>query len=126
MINQEVFLESEVCVCAIDIDRFKVVNEKYGYAAGDFLLKEFFRLVDENISCKHYMSRLGDNEFGLILENTSIDDAVKICEEIRAQVKANKFTYKDEAITITVSIGVVIALDGKVDDVEGGAGAELR
>ena len=118
MINQEVFLESEVCVCAIDIDRFKVVNEKYGYAVGDFLLKEFFRLVDENISRKHYMSRLGDNEYGLILENTSIDDAVQICEEIRAQVKANKFTYKDEAITITVSIGVV-TVDGQENDIEG-------
>ena len=107
----------EVCVCSIDIDRFKIVNEKYGYEAGDYVLQKTAQLINNNISCRHYISRIGDNEFGLVLEGVNIDEAVQICEVIREQLKSEQFIHNDEPISITTSIGV-IAIDRQKDSVE--------
>ncbi len=105
---------SDICVCAIDVDRFKVVNEKYGYAAGDYILDELVRVIENNIVGKHSIGRLGDNEFALILQGVNIDDGLQICEVIREQIKSEKFVWQGEDIAITVSIGI-IAIDDEQD-----------
>ena len=106
-----------VCLCAIDIDRFKVVNEKYGFKAGTYVLNELIRVIENNVDVKHLIGRLGDNEFGLLLQNTTIDDGLQLCEVIREQVKAEKILWQGEEISITVSIGI-IAIDDETVDIE--------
>ena len=109
--------KSKLCLCAIDIDRFKVVNEKYGFNAGNYVLNQLIRVIEENVALKHLIGRLGDNEFGLILQDTTIDDGLQLCELIREKVKGESFLWQGEEISITVSIGI-IAIDDATTDVE--------
>lgn len=99
--------EEENCVCTIDIDRFKVVNEKYGYEAGNYVLEELVRVIKRYIPQNNSIGRMGDNEYAVILRNTNIDESVKLCEIIREEVKAYKFKNGNENIEITLSIGVI-------------------
>ncbi len=128
-INREKFLKhlltivsepkasTQHCMCNIDIDRFSVVNEKYGYDAGDFILEELVKVIQSNTPDEIIVGRLGSNEFGLILKNTQLDDAVQISEVIRGIVKEVGFKWKDEVISLTISIGV-IALKSDLTDIE--------
>ena len=105
----------ENCVCTIDIDRFKVVNEKYGFDAGDFVLEQLVQLVKEQIPKQSIVGRLGDNEFGVILKDIGIDDSVQMCEVIRELVKDHNFDWNGESIAITVSIGVILVSNEEDD-----------
>lgn len=97
----------ECSVCTIDIDRFRVVNEKYGYEAGNHVLKELVGVIQQYIPSNSVIGRLGDNEFGVILKGISIDDSVQLCEVIREKVKEYNFHFNQEMIEITLSIGVI-------------------
>ena len=105
------------CLCGIDIDRFNVVNEKYGYEAGDFVLAELVNLIRECTSSEVIIGRLGSNEFGLILKNKHLDDAVQVCESIRETIKEIGFKWEDDSIAVTTSIGV-IALKNQEESIE--------
>ncbi len=108
--------KSDICLCAIDIDRFKVVNEKHGYLAGDYVLKKLAQIIAVNVRIEHAIGRLGDNEFGLILQGANVEEAVQICEFIREQIKDESICFQKQHIAITVSIGV-IAIENQ-DDIE--------
>jgi diguanylate cyclase (GGDEF)-like protein len=97
----------ERSVCTIDIDRFKVVNEKYGYEAGDYILKELVQVIKKHAPEDNFIGRLGNNEFGMILKDLNVDESVQACEVIREQVKNYRFEYHGENIEITLSIGVI-------------------
>ena len=101
--------DNEDCsVCTFDIDRFKVVNEKYGYDAGNYVLKELVQVIKQYLpSDNNIIGRLGDNEFAVILKDVSIDDCVQTCEVIREKVKDHSFNFNGENIEITLSIGVI-------------------
>jgi len=109
--------DESLCLCVIDIDRFRVVNEKYSYEAGDYVLKEIVKLVKNSVSEKHIIGRLGNNEFGLVLQNVTIDEAVRVSEHVRECIRNEKFNYQGDKIAITVSIGV-ISIDQEEDHIE--------
>lgn len=94
-------------LCSIEIDRYKVINENYGYQASNFVLEELVKIIKNRLS-KHASIRcLGDSQFGIILNKTNIDNFVQICEDIREQVKQHDFRFNEKKINITVSIGVI-------------------
>jgi diguanylate cyclase (GGDEF)-like protein len=97
----------ECSVCTIDIDRFKVVNENYGYQAGNYVLEELAHVIKQYIPENHIIGRIGDNEFGVILKDVNIDESVQVCEVIRGKVKDYNFNHDGEDIEITLSIGVI-------------------
>ena len=94
-------------VCTFDIDRFKVVNENYGYQAGNYILQEMVKMIKQYLPDNHIIGRLGGNEFGVILKDVSTDETVRLCEEIRQQVEIYSFNYNGDNIEITLSIGVI-------------------
>ena len=107
---------SEQCLCCIDIDLFRIVNEKYGYQAGDHVLTELVKLLRDQLP-NVTVGRLGSNEFGMLLENTSLDEGMQSCEQICDQVSDHSFVWQNETINITVSIGLV-GIRKKLDDLD--------
>ncbi|MFK8028406.1 MAG: EAL domain-containing protein [Gammaproteobacteria bacterium] len=103
--------DDECSVCTIDIDRFKVVNEKYGYEAGNYILNELVQVIKQYIPENNIIGRLGSNEFGIILKGESIEDSVQLCEVIREKIKDYDFNFNQEIIEITLSIGVISISD---------------
>jgi diguanylate cyclase (GGDEF)-like protein len=94
-------------VMITDIDFFKKVNDEYGHLAGDLVLKEFARILKENVRDDiDWIGRFGGEEFVVCLSQTSIEDAFKVGERIREYVQSYDFCYKDKIINITASFGL--------------------
>ena len=64
--------ERDSVLCYLDLDRFKIVNDACGHAAGDALLKELADLLQDKLSASDTLGRLGGDEFGVLLEDCSI------------------------------------------------------
>lgn len=93
----------------LDIDHFKKINDKYGHDMGDKVLVEFTNLVSQHIREPDVFCRIGGEEFGIILPETTLDDAVRVAKKINTIVRENK----NATIPITVSLGVVQYVKGE-------------
>ncbi len=94
------------CLCLLDIDFFKRINDTYGHSAGDCVLREFAGTVQQQVREADCFGRYGGEEFLLMLPETSLEAAAFLVERIRAAVEALRFPDIDGALTISVSIGV--------------------
>lgn len=95
--------EQPLSIIAMDIDNFKLINDKYGHANGDMVLVKLSRLIKKNIREIDLVARWGGDEFMLILPNTTLDAAMITAEKLRMLV-AN--TQLDKRAEITSSFGV--------------------
>ena len=95
-------------LCYLDLDRFKIVNDTSGHAAGDELLKQMTTLLHSCIRGGDILGRLGGDEFGLILENCPPNAAEKIANKITTEISNHQFMWDDKNFSIGVSIGLVV------------------
>lgn len=111
-IRTEEFLErsrsecTEHALCYLDLDRFKIVNDTCGHAAGDELLKQLSTLLRAELRIGDTFARLGGDEFGVLLEDCPLDDALRIAEILRQVVEDFRFSWDDKSFRIGVSIGL--------------------
>jgi diguanylate cyclase (GGDEF)-like protein/PAS domain S-box-containing protein len=91
----------------VDLDQFKVVNDTCGHTAGDQLLKQVTSLIRSLVRTSDTVSRLGGDEFGVLLENCSLERAIQIADDMRAAIRDYRFVWKDAAFEIGASIGLV-------------------
>ncbi len=102
-----------------DIDHFKRINDTYGHAAGDSVLKEVARLIHSSLREIDMVGRWGGEEFIVLLTQAKKADAKKVAERILLSISAHKFQGLPENEKITVSIGVASALeDADIDNWE--------
>lgn len=101
-------------VMMMDIDHFKQVNDTYGHAAGDLVLKEFANRIGKNIRGVDLAARYGGEEFVVMMPETPTDWAYMIADRLRQEVSDNPFEVglKSGPITISVSIGVATSREG--------------
>jgi diguanylate cyclase (GGDEF)-like protein len=102
----------------IDIDHFKKINDTYGHAAGDEVIKRVAGLIGECIRSTDKVARLGGEEFVVLLREADLDASNFLAERIRAAVEDGAAIYRNGAITATVSVGMtmVAASDRDVQD----------
>lgn len=91
----------------IDIDKFSAINNSCGYAGGDQLLKDMIDLFKSDLATNAVMARLGSDEFGILLENCTIDDALAIAERKIEAVTDYRLAWDDNLFSVTLSIGLV-------------------
>lgn len=95
-----------VCLM-LDVDRFKRVNDTWGHAAGDAVLRELANRIDSQVRASDVAARYGGEEFVVLLPNTDTADAERLAERIRAVISATPFVLPNEdETTITASIGI--------------------
>ncbi|MBI5230589.1 MAG: diguanylate cyclase [Coriobacteriales bacterium] len=90
----------------LDMDRFKAVNDTVGHAAGDEVLVEFTKVVLSCVREEDTFARFGGDEFALLLENTSLDDALAISERIQKAVREHGFVIGGHVFSLGASIGL--------------------
>ncbi len=95
----------------LDIDHFKKINDVHGHLAGDHVLKEVARLIQQRIRRDEVLARYGGEEFAVILPETALDGARALAEGLRERIDQSRFVFQGEVIHVTMSIGVAILLD---------------
>jgi diguanylate cyclase (GGDEF)-like protein len=107
--------ERDLSLLMFDIDFFKRINDQYGHLAGDHVLRELARVVQERIRREEVFARYGGEEFVILLPETPLQGAAALAENLRARVANHAFVFQGERIPVTVSIGT--ALLGENDKV---------
>jgi len=97
-----------VALLIFDIDYFKAVNDTYGHAAGDMVLKEFAERISGNVRSVDLACRLGGEEFVVVMPDTDLAFAMTIAERLRQCVAAKPFRLDETGRTldVTVSVGI--------------------
>ncbi|MGA2936023.1 MAG: GGDEF domain-containing protein [Syntrophobacteraceae bacterium] len=99
----------------IDIDHFKRVNDGYGHSAGDKCLREIAKLIRGSLRKTDFFARYGGEEFIAILNGSNAEDARSVAEKIRSRIENTRFSYHDEVIPVTISIGVAEVMRSDTD-----------
>jgi diguanylate cyclase (GGDEF)-like protein len=99
--------EASYALLYIDLDQFKIVNDSCGHGAGDALLGQVGALLKAKVRWRDTLSRLGGDEFGILLESCSLDEAMRTAEAMREAVRNFRFTWEDRVFRLGASIGVV-------------------
>jgi diguanylate cyclase (GGDEF)-like protein/PAS domain S-box-containing protein len=100
-----------VAVLFVDIDNFKLVNDSYGHEAGDAVLLEVARLLDDAMRPTDTVARFGGDEFVVVVEEVTETAAVVALAERILSVLGGSYAVSATAVTLSVSIGVAIAAD---------------
>lgn len=97
-----------ISVITMDIDHFKDLNDHYGHALGDSVLRDFGKILKSKVRLNtDYPGRMGGEEFALGLVGLNADTAQKIAETIRREAEERLMFSGEERIKVTVSCGVV-------------------
>ncbi len=89
-----------------DIDFFKNINDTYGHAVGDEVLKAVSKIFRESIRSTDLAARYGGEEFAVMMPEIELDDAIAFAEKMRALIAAQPVPTQAGAVPVTVSIGV--------------------
>ena len=98
-----------ICVLMIDIDHFKHVNDLYGHAAGDEVIRHVGRIVSEAIRTTDKVARFGGEEFVVLLRETDVRGATIFADRIRQTVANTVFEPEGQCFRATISIGLAEA-----------------
>ena len=94
------------CVCLIDVDHFKDINDRHGHLVGDLLLREFARVASDSIRDSDVIGRYGGDEFMHILPDTDLKGAVMHAERLRVYAHFMDLPGVLPPHAISLSIGV--------------------
>lgn len=94
-------------LCFLDLDKFKIINDTSGHAAGDEFLKQISIVIQLVLRKNDVLARLGGDEFGIILNSCSISTAKQITAEILKAIKDLRFIWGGNSFESGASIGIV-------------------
>ncbi|MBU2893966.1 GGDEF domain-containing protein [Colwellia sp. D2M02] len=95
----------ELALVVIDIDDFKKINDTYGHSAGDKTLQVIANTIQKHVSKDVFVGRYGGEEFVLIYSQTAETDLINELNTINKQVARLPFKFKNNKVSITLSIG---------------------
>lgn len=104
-------------VCYIDLDRFKVVNDSCGHAAGDELLKQVAGILSSNVRLHDVVARLGGDEFIILLKDCHINSATEFGNRFLNQIEGIRYKFDSKEFSISASIGITI-INGNEENIE--------
>ena len=106
------------CVAIGDIDFFKKVNDNYGHEAGDEVLIHVARVLKEQLLANGFVCRWGGEEFLIVIESHTIEQAEHILQSILDTLRNQTITYQEEQIRVTMSMGLVsVKAEDEIDDI---------
>lgn len=95
------------CLCYLDLDDFKILNDTCGHVAGDELLRQLTGVLAASIPREDTIARLGGDEFGLLLRNCGLEEGRSTAETVLDAVRQFRFLWLDKVFEVRASIGIV-------------------
>lgn len=105
--NKVYSLDKGLSFIMLDIDHFKKVNDTYGHECGDKVIKRVASIILEQTRENDIVGRLGGEEFGVVLPNTNIDEAINVAERIRKNIESAIIEYHGISLQVTASLGTI-------------------
>lgn len=96
----------EACLLMLDLDNFKVVNDKYGHQCGDDVLITVAHLMRDSLRSTDVCGRYGGEEFVVYLPGTSSENALQVAEGLRSAIEAKTYPCAEGSFHVTISIGL--------------------
>lgn len=97
---------SPFAVAILDIDWFKNINDTYGHDMGDFVLREMAKILLENIREEDKVYRAGGEEFVILFNRITLEEALNRADKIRLKIQEHLFSHNDHTIHLTISGGL--------------------
>jgi diguanylate cyclase (GGDEF)-like protein len=98
---------------ALDVDRFKLVNDGHGHAAGDAVLAAIAARAAAALRAGDVLARVGGEEFAALLPGADLPRAIEVAERIRARVAAEPVEAAGRPLAVTVSLGCAVLAPGE-------------
>jgi diguanylate cyclase (GGDEF)-like protein len=102
------------CLIMVDVDDFKRVNDTYGHIAGDNVLREIAKLINDSLRPYDSVGRYGGEEFLIVVPNCECTDALELANRIRLNVEQHPVIYNELTVPVTISLGVA-TMNANVD-----------
>lgn len=109
--------QSLLSVFMLDIDHFKVINDRHGHAVGDKVLQKLSWIFSEALRENDLPGRLGGEEFAVLLPETDYDKSQEVAERLRNLIAATCVTLESVTLHFTVSIGIA-TLESPADSID--------
>ena len=102
------FARDENCVSliALDLDKFKLINDTFGHAGGDAVLQNFGKIIQGSIRKGDLAGRIGGEEFLIFLGGLSNDEALALATRLLTTTRNSTVSFESSTINYTVSIGI--------------------
>jgi diguanylate cyclase (GGDEF)-like protein/PAS domain S-box-containing protein len=115
------------CLAVFDLDHFKHINDRHGHATGDRVLVLFAAVLRGTVRNGDVVARMGGEEFAVLLEGATIEQAQRVCERIRLRLSSSEGrSIAGETVRATVSVGLAPLLAGSaIEDTMKAADAAL-
>jgi diguanylate cyclase (GGDEF)-like protein len=111
--------KSWVSLLMMDVDHFKQFNDEHGHQAGDKVLQEVAKAVEQVVKRpSDAVSRYGGEEFAVLLPNTDLPGAALVAERIREQIEMLEIQWHGKALKVTASIGIAGCIPAHRDEFE--------
>ena len=99
-----------VIMVMVDIDHFKPINDTYGHQAGDNVLVEVSNAMQKYFS-QYLVARVGGEEFAILLNDLSLEQAFEFVDEFRFQISNTSFSFSGQPIGVSISAGIALSED---------------
>ncbi|MCH9672437.1 MAG: EAL domain-containing protein, partial [Gammaproteobacteria bacterium] len=115
----------DYALCFVDLDRFKVVNDTCGHAAGDAVLRRIAGCFESRVRKSDVVARIGGDEFGVLMPECSLADAERWANSLLEAIAEEPFTWEEHLFPLAASVGVASLRVGRgnPDDVLSAADA---
>jgi len=99
-----------------DIDHFKKINDTFGHPVGDKILATVANVIKSNLRKEVFVARTGGEEFAIILESNTVEEAAAVAERVRRSLESTPFKNSKTGINygpVTLSLGFCLAAEGE-------------
>lgn len=110
--------QTPVSLIMMDLDNFKMINDRYGHQAGDAVIKEISAMLTKSLRDIDVPARYGGDELAIILPETGAEQAFFVAKRLKRLFEQNPIKYRGNSITVTASIGISSCPNSSIKTVE--------
>jgi len=103
----------DLSMLLFDLDHFKAINDRFGHAVGDAVLRETARRVAAIVRAQDTFGRFGGEEFALLLPCTNLDEALQVADKVRDAIGRTTVDAEGVSVAVTASVGAACAKLGQ-------------